>query len=438
MLDSTSYPLKKNEPFVKETLGEDAMWNTFLEFPNLLVPSDDNEINESQSDNLEALIYDVPLVSGLFSSMLGHYLLSDVRVKQETSRVLSNSRLIGLYFSAHWCGPCRQFTSMLADLYGHLKEAYPTHGMEIVLVSGDVDKQNFDQYYRTMPWKAIPFDYLRQVKQSLNVTFNVHGIPFLVVLDAVSGQTVVGGNESQQEVVTACRGGDIRIKGMFESWLGRTPNSTKEIITMFELSAHDVQPKSDDKENAKIDINSCLKKNVETGASETSFNENISKRIAIEFQKLLDGGHESKSAAAAALAIVANTPKKYHQPTFSTLKSRYTGNYKAKSSDQIKEVWSSVIEMNSASAAKEVLSTALKYLINAIKHPAESKFRQIKLSNTIADSITAVEGGLTLLQSVGFDLIGTYQDFKASIPVTADLIAMEKNLLQLIEETKSD
>jgi len=45
---------------------------------------------------------------------------------------------------------------MLAELYSHLKEEYPTHGLEIVFVSSDRDLPSFEDYFRSMPWMAVP------------------------------------------------------------------------------------------------------------------------------------------------------------------------------------------------------------------------------------------------------------------------------------------
>lgn len=75
----------------------------------------------------------------------------------DTAAALNNTRLVGLYFSAHWCGPCRQFTPMLIEVYEHLKEEFPTHGLEMVFVSSDRDEAGFRQYYASMPWLAVPF-----------------------------------------------------------------------------------------------------------------------------------------------------------------------------------------------------------------------------------------------------------------------------------------
>ena len=61
---------------------------------------------------------------------------------------------VALYFSAHWCPPCRGFTPELAKLYvSHLK----AKGLEIVFVSSDHDEAGFSSYYAEMPWLALPY-----------------------------------------------------------------------------------------------------------------------------------------------------------------------------------------------------------------------------------------------------------------------------------------
>jgi len=84
-----------------------------------------------------------------------------------------------LYFSAHWCPPCRAFTPQLAKAYGDWK----AKGMEVevIFVSGDKDQASFDEYYGTMPWLAVPFEDSR--RQKWNGVFEVAGIPTVVVLD---------------------------------------------------------------------------------------------------------------------------------------------------------------------------------------------------------------------------------------------------------------
>lgn len=85
-------------------------------------------------------------------------------------------KLILLYISAHWCGPCRQFTPQLARFYEANKP-----DLDIIFLSADHDKTSFESYFRTMPWKAVPYD--SDVRERLQAQFKVSSIPRLIVLN---------------------------------------------------------------------------------------------------------------------------------------------------------------------------------------------------------------------------------------------------------------
>lgn len=89
-------------------------------------------------------------------------------------------KIIALYFSAHWCPPCRQFTPLLNTTYNNLvKSGKP---FEVVFVSSDQDQEGFDEYFGTMDWKAIPY-VDEEKRQSLGEHFGIRGIPALYILD---------------------------------------------------------------------------------------------------------------------------------------------------------------------------------------------------------------------------------------------------------------
>ncbi|XP_022313533.2 tryparedoxin-like [Crassostrea virginica] len=96
------------------------------------------------------------------------------------SDLVQGKTCVGLYFSAHWCPPCRGFTPVLADLYNRLKEN--NQSIEIIFVSSDRDEGSFNEYYNEMPWHALPFSD-RDAKQKLADKYGVRGIPTLVILD---------------------------------------------------------------------------------------------------------------------------------------------------------------------------------------------------------------------------------------------------------------
>ena len=73
--------------------------------------------------------------------------------------------MTGLYFSAHWCPPCRGFTPSLAKFYQTMKEAGKK--FEIVFISSDRDENDWQSYFNEMPWLALPFNE-REKKVRLN------------------------------------------------------------------------------------------------------------------------------------------------------------------------------------------------------------------------------------------------------------------------------
>ena len=114
-----------------------------------------------------------------FSSELGSSLVDNSGKSVSVSSSLSSRAGVALYFSAHWCPPCRQFTPILADAY---KKTFKAKGLEIIFVSSDRDEIDFKEYFASMPWLALPFSE-RRLKDSLAQKFGISGIPALLVFD---------------------------------------------------------------------------------------------------------------------------------------------------------------------------------------------------------------------------------------------------------------
>merc|ERR1712100_555110 len=57
-----------------------------------------------------------------------------------TTEALSGKKAIALYFSAHWCPPCRGFTPQFAKWY---EDDLKGKGLEVVFVSSDQDEASF-------------------------------------------------------------------------------------------------------------------------------------------------------------------------------------------------------------------------------------------------------------------------------------------------------
>ena len=95
---------------------------------------------------------------------------------------LEKKKLIALYFSAHWCAPCRKFTPELVEYYNRVATQHPE--FEIVFVSFDKSQFAMETYMReaNMPWPAIDFPKL-EGKDAIR-KYAGDGIPCLVLVDA--------------------------------------------------------------------------------------------------------------------------------------------------------------------------------------------------------------------------------------------------------------
>ncbi|KAH0668989.1 hypothetical protein KY289_023482 [Solanum tuberosum] len=136
------------------------------------------ELEQTQKAKLEAQTLESILVTGDHDFVIG----------KDGEKILV-SDLVGknilLYFSAHWCPPCRAFTPQLKEAYETIKAK--NGPLEVIFISSDRDQVSFDDYFATMPWLALPFGDER--KTYLSRLFKVRGIPTLVAVGP-SGKTV--------------------------------------------------------------------------------------------------------------------------------------------------------------------------------------------------------------------------------------------------------
>jgi nucleoredoxin len=95
---------------------------------------------------------------------------------------LAPKQIYGLYFSAHWCGPCRKFTPQLVAYYNQIAHDHPE--FEIIFVSADKSAEGMATYMResSMPWPAIEYGKLANVPALQK--YAGKGIPDLVIVDA--------------------------------------------------------------------------------------------------------------------------------------------------------------------------------------------------------------------------------------------------------------
>ncbi len=125
-----------------------------------------------------------PPVAGALTSELAGKLVSlkGGRLTPVAREQILPAKFYALYFSAHWCPPCRGFTPDLVAAYEELKAEHPE--FEIVFVSSDRDAKAMAGYMAEykMGFPAVRFDAkktLRAVQRHA-----APGIPNLVFLNS--------------------------------------------------------------------------------------------------------------------------------------------------------------------------------------------------------------------------------------------------------------
>jgi len=135
-----------------------------------------------------------------FSQLFGETLAS------KSGAVSTEDALTGkhvfVYASGHWCPPCRGFTPKLAEFYTKHKV---DRNFEVVFVSSDRSEDEFNEYFKEMPWYALPYAD-RMTKEKLSKMFKVQGIPHLALLDPSGTLITANGRQKVMENFETCAG----------------------------------------------------------------------------------------------------------------------------------------------------------------------------------------------------------------------------------------
>ncbi|XP_068609475.1 nucleoredoxin-like protein 2 [Brachionichthys hirsutus] len=120
------------------------------------------------------------------------------------------NKVVGIYFSAGWCPPCRDFTPVLCDFYTDLMEERETPAQfEIVFISSDKSSDDMVEYYHALhgDWLALP--WADGYKHVLKERFTITAVPKLVIVKQ-NGDLITDKGRKQ-----------IRDRGLscFQAWL---------------------------------------------------------------------------------------------------------------------------------------------------------------------------------------------------------------------------
>lgn len=127
--------------------------------------------------------------------------VDDIKENLDGPAIEGSPKYVALYYSAHWCPPCRMFTPKLVEWYNGFKASHPD--FELVFVSSDRDEAEMKEYIdgEKMPWPYAKFD---KAKEEIFGKYSSDGIPYLVLIGE-DGKDLTGkaGNDWQppQEVL---------------------------------------------------------------------------------------------------------------------------------------------------------------------------------------------------------------------------------------------
>lgn len=145
---------------------------------------------------------DAPTREALLKDTAGFLVKADKSAASDTA--LKTKKYTFIYFSAHWCPPCKIFTPELVNFYN---DNAKNNDFELLFVSSDRNQEAMFSYMTEtkMPWIGLKLD--SPAKKHLSSTFKIAGIPALVLIDQ-DGKVLASSFDDQGEY----QGADVALK----------------------------------------------------------------------------------------------------------------------------------------------------------------------------------------------------------------------------------
>ena len=118
----------------------------------------------------------------------------DSKGKEVSANVLAG-KTVGIYFSAHWCPPCRTFTPNLVKFRDKNKRNF-----EVVFVSSDRNTKAQMDYMKETDMKWFTLPHRSDAANALAKKFEVRGIPALIIVSE-DGKTITKMEEAMFPVI---------------------------------------------------------------------------------------------------------------------------------------------------------------------------------------------------------------------------------------------
>lgn len=99
-----------------------------------------------------------------------------------TGDALQGKKYVLVYFSAHWCPPCRAFTPQLRHFY---ETHHEKKNMEVVFVSLDTSEKDLQAYMRGYHgnWLSVPYAGVQELAKAWQKAYDFQGIPTVLLFE---------------------------------------------------------------------------------------------------------------------------------------------------------------------------------------------------------------------------------------------------------------
>lgn len=99
---------------------------------------------------------------------------------------ITDSPIVGLYFSANYCSYCKTFTPALMKAYMNM----PQRGIEIIYVASDKTIDEFHEYTQDHPWLVLPYEESKDDRLTLKEQYGIKTIPALLFFNRTTNQLI--------------------------------------------------------------------------------------------------------------------------------------------------------------------------------------------------------------------------------------------------------
>merc|ERR1712159_490064 len=96
----------------------------------------------------------------------------------DAKAIIDGAEVVAVYFSAHWCPPCRGFTPVLKTFYEENKAG----GLVIIFVSSDRTEDDMLSYFTNDHGEYYAVKHSSSLGKTLKDNCGVSGIPMLAIV----------------------------------------------------------------------------------------------------------------------------------------------------------------------------------------------------------------------------------------------------------------